>query len=100
MFADDLKARGWTELCPLWEYAKGDWKIDFDTGHWMIVANKNNPRVWTVPLPADYESVWTVNLIEHLCQMEDERYRLRGALEKVRGCTSPDEARLLATQAL
>jgi hypothetical protein len=20
----------------LWEYANGDWKIDFDTGHWMI----------------------------------------------------------------
>jgi hypothetical protein len=84
MFNDHLKAKGWTEITELWEYAKSDWKIDFDTGHWMIVSNKHNPRVFSVHLPRDYESAWTVNLIEHLCKMEDERHRLRKALEGIR----------------
>jgi hypothetical protein len=43
MFADDLKAKGWTEITQQWEYAKGDWKIDFDTGHWMIVSTARSP---------------------------------------------------------
>jgi hypothetical protein len=84
MFADDLKAKGWTEIIRLQEYVKGDWNIGFDTGHWMIVETKNNPRVSDVPLPDDYTSRWTVNLIEHLCRMEDERNRLRKALETIR----------------
>jgi hypothetical protein len=84
MFADDLKAKGWTEIAWMLEYAKGDWKIGFDTGHWMIVETKNNPRVFDVHVPDDYSSRWTVNLIEHLCRMEDERQRLRKALEMIR----------------
>jgi hypothetical protein len=99
MFRDDLRARGWTEIAELWEYAKGDWKIDFDTGHWMIVSNKNNPRVFDVHLPGNYESVWTVNLIEHLCEMEDERHRLRKALETIRDQPISDQAARLTAQA-
>ncbi len=84
MFFDDLKSKGWTEVSPQWEFVKGDWEISFDTGHWMIVATANNPRVFDVHAPRDYESVWTVNLIEHLCRMDDERRRLRHALEGIR----------------
>jgi hypothetical protein len=85
MFFDDLKAKGWTEIVKRWEYAKGDWNIAYDSGHWMIVSTKDNPRVFDVSTPGgDYESVWTVNLIEHLCQMDDERHRLRKVLERIR----------------
>jgi len=84
MFADDLKRHGWTEIVDLWKYAKGDWKVHFDTSSWLIVETKSNPRVFDVHVPGDYESSWTVNLIEHLCQMEDERHRFREVLEKIR----------------
>jgi hypothetical protein len=101
MFADDLKAKGWTEITELWEYAKGDWKIDFDTGHWMIVSTQNNPRVFDVSAPRDYESAWTVNLIEHLCRMDDERHRLREAVKRIRDNPTADpEARFAAAEAL
>ena len=94
-FDDYLEQKGWTE------YTKGDWKIHFDTSSWMIVETKGNPRVFDVHVPGDYESGWTVNLIEHLCKMEDERHRLREALEKIRDNNSSDrEARLVAKEAL
>jgi hypothetical protein len=94
MFFDHLKSKGWTEVAYQWEYTKGDWRIWFDTGHWMIVATKSNPRVFDVHAPHDYESAWTVNLIEHLCRMEDERHRFREALERIRDLpTSDQEAR-------
>jgi hypothetical protein len=101
MFADDLKAKGWTEITELWEYAKGDWKIDFDTGHWMIVSTKNNPRVFDVSTPREYESAWTVNLIEHLCRMDDERHRIREAVKRIRdNQTAGPQARFAAAEAL
>jgi len=101
MFGDDLKAKGWTEIAPLWEYAKADWKIDFDTGHWMLVSTKDNPRVFSVHFPRDYESPWTVNLIEHLCKMEDERQRLRKALRDIQDNPhTSEEARATARAAL
>jgi hypothetical protein len=100
-FNDLLKSKGWTELSYRWEYAKGDWSICFDTGHWLIVATKSNPRVFDVHAPHDYESAWTVNLIEHLCRMEDERHRLREALKRIHDRTTADqEAHLAAKTAL
>jgi hypothetical protein len=50
----------------------------------MIVSTKSNPRVFDVHVPGTYESAWTVNLIEHLCSMEDERHRLREVLATIR----------------
>ena len=44
----------------------------------------SNPRVFDVHVPGEYESVWTVNLIEHLCRIEDERSRLREAIGHIR----------------
>ncbi len=90
MFADVLKQHDWAEIVKLWEYAKGDWKVHFDTSSWMIVETKSNPRVFDIHVPGDYESEWTVNLIEHLCRMEDERHRLREALEKIRDDNASD----------
>ena len=101
MFGDELKAKGWTEITHEWEYAKGDWKIDFDTGHWMIVSTAHNPRVFCVPAPQDSDAKWTVNLIEHLCCMDDERHRLRSALDHIRNIGgSAQDARRLAANAL
>ena len=82
MFFDTLKSQGWTELAPEWEYAKGDWHIEFDTGHWMIVSTKHNPRVFSVPAPRDVDSAWTVKLIEHLCRTDDELHQLRAPVEQ------------------
>lgn len=67
----------------------------------MIVETKSNPRVFDVHVPGDYESGWTVNLIEHLCKMEDERQRLRQALERIRDSESSSQAtRSMAKEAL
>jgi hypothetical protein len=101
MFGDDLKAKGWTEITDGWEYAKGDWKIEFDTGHWMIVSTAHNPRVFCVPAPQEIDAKWTVNLIEHLCSMDDERYRLRSALVQIQNTGgNTQDARALAANAL
>lgn len=101
MFTDELQARGWSEVAKDWEYAKGTWSLCFDTGHWMIVATSDNPRVFTVPAPTGHESAWTANLIEHLCRMEDERQRLRHALEDIDKVARADgQVRSLAQGAL
>lgn len=101
MFSDDLKAKGWTEITEQWEYAKADWKIDFDTGHWMIISTARSPRVFDVPVPRDYDAKWTVKLIEHLCSMDDERHRLRAALERIiHNDCSVQDSRAAATEAL
>jgi hypothetical protein len=101
MFGDELKAKGWTEITEEWEYAKGDWKIEFDTGHWMIVSTAHNPRVFSVPAPQELDAKWTVKLIEHLCRMDDERHRLRDALARISGHASDvQEVRTEVTEAL
>lgn len=84
MLADALRDKGWTVLTQKGPFVKGDWKVDYDTSHWMIVSSKTNPRVFDIPEPIESEAAWTANLIEHLCQMEDERVRLRMALETIR----------------
>ncbi len=101
MFADDLNRKGWTEIAKMEAYAKGNWKIHFDTSSWMELETKNNPRVFDVHVPGDYESGWTVNLIEHLCKMEDERHRLREVLKSIRDNDVFDQAaRSTAKEAL
>jgi hypothetical protein len=101
MFFEILRTNGWTELAAKWEYAKGDWKIDFDTGHWMIVSTKHNPRLFDVPIPGELDAKWTVKLIEHLCRMDDERFRLREDLRRIRDKpTSGDQVRAAAAAAL
>jgi len=83
MFVDELKKAGWKDTFRAMEFQKGEWKVLFDTSSWMIVENKSNPRVFDVHVPNEYESRWTLNLIEHLCRMEDERCRLRAALTQI-----------------
>ncbi len=100
MFDHDLKANGWQEIDAAWEYAKGNWKIDFDTGHWMIVSTQHSPRVFNVAVPGDVESRWIVKLIEHLCSMDDERHRLRAALARVRAQNDLAGAQAAASEAL
>jgi hypothetical protein len=97
MFTNLLKARGWTET-EAGNFVKGDRTIEFDTGSWLMLSNKANPRVFDVPVPGEYESVWTVNLIEHLFAIDEEKRRLRGALERIRDY--PDDAQSTASSAL
>lgn len=100
MFADDLKAKGWVEGSHTADYTKGEWQILFDTSSWIIVSTKDNPRVFDVHVPGEYESGWAVNLIEHLCQMEDERVRLRKALKSIGNMASAADMAHAAVEAL
>lgn len=97
MFYDKLEANGWIKIDG-GPYMKGDWVVEEDTSSWLWVSTKDDQRVFDVHMPADYESGWTVNLIEHLCRMEDERLRLRSVLESIRD--NPKEARQIALTAL
>jgi hypothetical protein len=92
-----LEAKGWRVIGPGC-YEKGDWTVDLDGSSWMIVLTKRNPRVFDVHVPSDYESGWTANLIEHLCSIDDECYRLRATLEAIRD--NPRGARQTADAAL
>jgi hypothetical protein len=101
MRTDALRAKGWTVTSPTGPFKKGEWVIDFDTSHWMIVSSRSNPRVFDIPVPDEYHTAWTVNLIEHLCQMEDEGDRLRTALKSIRDSSGAgSEARAASAKAL
>ena len=70
-FIQKLKVNEWNEIIEDTEYHKGNWFIIRDTGSWWMVGTTLNPRVFDVPEAAEYLTQWTVNLIEHLCKMED-----------------------------
>jgi hypothetical protein len=97
MFADALKNRGWRQT-EAGDFVKADRTIEFDTGSWLILASADNPRVFDVPVPDAYESVWTVNLIEHLFALDQETRRLREALARIRD--NPHAAQAVADGAL
>lgn len=71
-FLKKLKENNWSEVAYNWEYRKGNWVIKRDTGSWWIVGTQSNPRIFDVPEPTSITAVWTVNLIEHLCKMDDK----------------------------
>jgi hypothetical protein len=52
-------------------FIKGDWAIEFDTGSWLTLSSRANPRVFDVPTPGEYELVWTVTLLEHLFAIDE-----------------------------
>jgi hypothetical protein len=97
MFADELKTRGWRQT-ESGGFVNGDQAIEFDTGSWLILASAANPRVFDVPVPGEYESVWTANLIEHLFRVDQETRRLREALIRIRD--NPNDAQATAASAL
>jgi hypothetical protein len=97
MFADKLKAKGWTQT-DSGNFVKNDRTIEFDTGSWLMLSSATNPRVFDVPVPGEYESTWTVNLIEHLFRVDEETRRLRAALEQIR--ENPSDAQRVARSAL
>jgi hypothetical protein len=67
----------------------------------MIVSTEHNERVFDVHVPGEYEAAWAVKLIEHLCQMEDERHRLRTVLAGIHdNPASGHEPRSAAVEAL
>lgn len=78
-----LKRKGWRTISS-GHLTKGDWRIIFNTGIWMVLQTASNPRTFDVAVPDAYQSEWTVNLIEHLARIEDERTRLRAALAAIR----------------
>ena len=81
---DVFKQKGWIgDWSGFGGGRKGDWEAYLDTSSWMIVSHAKNPRVWDVPMPSESLEGWTVNLIEHLCRMEDERFRLRNTLLEI-----------------
>lgn len=70
-FGEALKAAGWTEVTPFFEYNKGRWRIVFDTSSWMELGTDTNPRVFDVPVPEKAFVTWTLNLIDHLLKTDD-----------------------------
>ena len=99
--AEALQAKGWTAHTPQEPFTKGDWSLDFDTSHWLIVSSRANPRVFDVPAPDEYHAAWAANLVEHLCRMEDELVRLRKALSEIRDTSDVgDSAHTTAAKAL
>lgn len=72
LFLKRLKENNWTEVVFDTEYRKGSWFIVRDTGSWWMVGTENNSRVFDVPEPSDYTATWTINLIEHLCKMDEQ----------------------------
>jgi hypothetical protein len=103
-FLEALARRGWREI-DMWEHAKGDWRVFIDTGSWLLVGTSGNPRAPNVEVTPDADTDdaaanWIVDLIEHLCGLEDERQRLRRALEQARDAADGTAARLIAVRAL
>ena len=83
-----LIENGWTEIKTDWEYRKNNWFILRDTSSWWMIGTDMNPRVFDISEPQEYETKWTINLIDHLCKMEDERTRLRKQLEHIQKTTN------------
>lgn len=83
----ELTKSGWTEVNADIEYRKNNWVLFRDTSSWWMLGTISNPRVFDIHEPTVYEYKWTVNLIEHLCKMEDERIRLRKSLQKIKAET-------------
>jgi hypothetical protein len=77
-----LRLHGWKIASP-GHLTKGEWQILYDTSTWMILETASNPRTSDVAVPDRYRTGWTVNLIEHLARIEDERARLRAALAAI-----------------
>ena len=71
-FIKKLKDNDWAEIASNWEYRKGNWVVKRDSGSWWIVGTRANPRIFDVPEPSSTTAVWTVNLIEHLCKMDEK----------------------------
>jgi hypothetical protein len=78
-FIKKLKDNNWAEIAYNWEYRKGDWVIKRDSSSWWIVGTRGNPRIFDVPEPTGITSVWTVNLIEHLCRMDEKSHLIQEA---------------------
>lgn len=70
-FLNALKENNWIEVSYDWEYRKGEWIILRDTSSWWMIETTSISRVFDFPEPNDHTAPWTVNLIEHLCSLEE-----------------------------
>ena len=86
-----LQEQGWSRIEGGYGVSKGSWQVHMDTSSWLVITTDQNKRVFDVHVPSDYEAAWTLNLIEYVCQLDDERFRLRRALEEV-GSQAADAA--------
>ena len=72
VFLTKLKENNWIEVSDDWEYKKGNWRILRDTGSWWMIESSPNHRLFDFPEPTDSTAPWTVNLIEHLCILNEK----------------------------
>ena len=72
-FKEVLISEGWVEIKPF-VIRKGHWEICFDTSDWMELGTEQNPRIFDVPVPNDRKRNirWTINLISHLFETNDQ----------------------------
>ncbi|MGY8770967.1 MAG: hypothetical protein ACKVH8_21360 [Pirellulales bacterium] len=90
-FLDELVTRGWSESDTPYVLVKGSWRVVIDTSSWVEVQTSQNERVFDVCVPDENRSEWTINLIEYLCSLDDERFRLRKSLKSI-GTTESNQA--------
>ena len=96
-----LRDRGWSEIQKEVKYQKGAWKIVFDTSSYIEIETADNPYLTGYSAPDDYYAVSTVNNIELLCQLEDQRGLYRRALKQISDEAGHlTEAREIAKKAL
>jgi hypothetical protein len=74
----------------------------FEESDWrrIFVGDVHVPMIFGQRCEPCEHDVWTVNLIELLCAMEDERQRLRFSLQQIKDSPVEARARALAEDAL
>ena len=77
-FRELLQQNGWTPHEP-WVFRKNHWIVVFDTGSWLEIGTTNTPRIFDVPVPEHGREQWTLHLIAHLCQSDDELQKLKAS---------------------
>lgn len=99
-FLAALRRGGWKEEESDWVLTKGHWKVLVDTSSWVQLQCGDVYAI-DIHVPGEYETSWTLNLIEHLCRLEDERQRLRRALVSIAVTDGPaSRERTIATKVL
>ena len=103
LLSEELQQQGWSPFSPTGVSTKGEWKIAIDTSNWILISTSRNPCLRGIALPEADEIAMAqaVSLIEHLCAIDDERFRLRDALAQILDHPGADPAvRAMAEDAL
>ena len=101
-FTEALVKAGWKQTGGFFsDLIKGEWRIWFDTTSWCNIDTKHYPSINEIHVPNKYELAWTIQLIEHLCNLEDERFHLMQTLNYIaKAPTASENVRYLVNERL